>query len=64
MSTVQLENYQDETTIVVSLDSASIADLLTFKNSNEVVYALVHSNREAALAYYNELAYWADNNQI
>lgn len=61
---VKIDPIDGEVTITFTLSTTELADLLTFENSNKVVHALITSNPEAALAYYNELAYYADNNQI
>lgn len=44
-------------------DEHDIADLITFDNSHLVAQALT-SNPDVARAVYNELAYWASQNQI
>lgn len=62
--TLQIDPTDGEVTIAFTFPPVEIASLLSFDNSNTVVHALVMSNPEAALAYYNELAYYADNNQI
>jgi len=46
-----------------TLSSEDIASLITFDNSHIVAQLLI-SNPETARAIYNELEYWADNNQI
>lgn len=41
-----------------------IAELITFENSHLVAQALTSGFEGSARALYNELSYWADNNQI
>jgi hypothetical protein len=55
----------DEGDIIVTLrlDPSQVAEQITFENSHLVAQNLT-SNPEAARALYNELSYWADNNQI
>ena len=45
------------------LNPFDVAKMITFENSHLVAHALI-SDKAAARALYQELAYWADNNQI
>jgi hypothetical protein len=49
--------------VTLRLDPSQIAEQISFENSHLVAQHLT-SNPEVARALYNELAYWADNNQI
>ena len=52
--------------IIISIkpDPDIIACLITFENSHLVAQALKDVHPTAARALYNELAYWAEHNQI
>ena len=45
------------------LNPFDVAKMVTFENSHLVAHALT-SHPEVARALYEELSYWADNNQI
>lgn len=60
--TLSTEN--NEISITLTLTPLQIAEQITFENSHLVACAVKDCDPEAARALYEELAYWADNNQI
>ena len=53
-----------ELKIIFTLQPDIIASTITFENSHLVAQALKDIDPTIARALYNELSYWADNNQI
>jgi hypothetical protein len=60
---LQVDPADGKLNIVFTLQPDIIAATITFENSHLVAQHLT-SNPEVARALYEELSYWADNNQI
>jgi hypothetical protein len=60
------QNFTDNLLVLLedSLSSREIASFITFENSHLVAESLKDFDPTIARALYNELSYWADNNQI
>ena len=59
-------NFNDNLLVLLedSLSTIEIASFITFENSHLVAQSLKDLDPTIARALYNELSYWADNNQI
>lgn len=56
-----IQDLQDELSQIEDPETISpnrIAEIITFENSHEVGYHLIHTDMSVARALYNELQYW------